>query len=606
MTKTGPNRPLNYHHNWGWLKGDIGNLTDIDVLKEGLFARAQLDVQHPNFPFVWQQVLDELLGFSGETIPTEGYLKANPDGWVEKFWIFGAAISPGASAPNRLTSVSALRAMGLQVDGEDTQEFELALRGVWNFNFPQASNPNDRAGGASYNSIPQENRIPRVTLPPTPQQVPNLRGGVSNAIVDNEVDGPPLRDILAHLSIGRRVNAFSPMQVQPTPEFLRGVGGRVAQLLGKDFTSSKPTFLRADVDAGTKSDMEIFADAVGVGVGKDPYLRANELTTSSASGFGSDWVHTAFSLVIWRDILLASRVAGLLESFNMPSNPFDYDVVGAGPTVRRLSQNANQSAQSWTASPYTLTRMATSKKTFNVLDRFGAAGMWTFEFQNYSQIDKVAAFTQSFVDQMAIAADRMLLHGDENATVTNYGHYGVDPTGTNYDAQLLVAGLRYHCLVTVAAQSASFAGAAITLAGINALRSRMGVLGVNPEDVLLFGDIYLFFTLLNMTELKTLDVYGPNATVLSGEVGKVSGMPFIPSAEMERANASGQLPSAHNGTLSNLLGVHKRAVKLGRLVDMVIKMFEVDASDAVGLKAYAGMDMQIFQNTAVSYTYNIL
>lgn len=576
--------------------------------QDGLYAEATLDPEHPAYPFVRSELDAGKLGFSVETIPTDGYFRANADGLVERFWIFGAAISPAASAPQRLTNVAALRGLGLEVEGEDSQEFTMALRGIWDIKFPvKPENPSDVAGGASYNSIPQANRVPQMTLPPTaPTAVPNLRGGVSNAIVDNEVDGPPLRDVLAYLSIGRRVNPFSSYQVNPTTEFVGKVGARVARMLGKDFSSDKPSFLRADVDAGTKSDMEIFADAVGVGVGKDPYLRANELSTSTASGFGADWVHTAFSLVIWRDVLLASRVAGSLESFNMPSNPFDYDVVGAGPTVRRLSQNANQSAQTWAASPYTLTRMATTKKTFNVLDRFGAAAIWTFEFQNYSQIDKVSAFTQSFVDQMAIAADRILLHGDENATVTNYGHYGVDPTGTNYDSQLLVAGLRYHALVTAAAQSASFAGAAITLAGINALRSRMGVLGVNPEDVLLFGDIYLFYTMLNMTELKTLDLYGPNATVLSGEVGKVSGMSFIPSAEMERTNASGQLPSAHNGTLSNLLGVHKRAVKLGRLVDLMIKLFEVDASDAIGLKGSAGFDMQIFQNTAVSYTYNIL
>jgi hypothetical protein len=602
LDKTGPNRPVNYHHNLSWLKGDIGNIQSIEVRADGLYATAQLNTDHEAWPFVRSELEAGKLGFSVETIPTEGYFKANADGHVDRFWVFGAAISPAASAPKRLTSVAALRAAGAAVDGEG--DIEMSLRGIWDIKFPVVQTPPSGAGVA-YADIPQANRQ-AVTALPQSASVPNLRGLSVSGMADLEVDGPPLRDVLAYVVMNDQTSQKGRRKVQPSAEFMRGLFGRFSAELVKDFKSDQPRFLRADADSGMPGDLEIFADMVGVGVGKNAYLRANELSTSAAAGYGDEWVYTAFNQVLWRDIMLQSRIMGALDNFNMPSNPYDYPVVGAGPSVRRLTENANQSVQAWTASPYTLTRMATSGKTFRVVDRVGAAALWTYEFQNYAQIDKMAAFTQSFVDQFAIAMDRMLLHGDEAATATNIGHYGADPTGTAYDYQMVVDGLRDHCLVVASGQSASHAGAAITYAAFNTARTRMGVLGINPDDLIAFVNPALYFSMLGLTELKTLDVFGPQATVLTGQIGAIGGMPVIVSSELELANASGQLPSAHNGTLSQILLVNRRAVKVGRLVDFTIKTGEVDASDAMFIKAYTGFDVQVMQSTGVSYTYNIL
>lgn len=70
-------------------------------------------------------------------------------------------------------------------------------------------------------------------------------------------------------------------------------------------------------------------------------------------------------------------------------------------------------------------------------------------------------------------------------------------------------------------------------------RKNMGQWGMNPADLVCFLSQAAYYGLLNATEVTTVDKYGDNATIKSGELGKLFGMSLVVSDAFE-ATATGK------------------------------------------------------------------
>jgi HK97 family phage major capsid protein len=64
-------------------------------------------------------------------------------------------------------------------------------------------------------------------------------------------------------------------------------------------------------------------------------------------------------------------------------------------------------------------------------------------------------------------------------------------------------------------------------------RKNMGQWGMNPADLVVFMSQAAYYGLLNDTDVTTVDKYGDNATILSGELGKLWGMSLVVSDAFE-------------------------------------------------------------------------
>lgn len=78
-----------------------------------------------------------------------------------------------------------------------------------------------------------------------------------------------------------------------------------------------------------------------------------------------------------------------------------------------------------------------------------------------------------------------------------------------------------------------------TVAEILQARKNMGQWGMNPADLVCFLSQAAYYGLLNATEVTTVDKYGDNATIKSGELGKLFGMSLVVSDAFE-ATATGK------------------------------------------------------------------
>lgn len=82
-------------------------------------------------------------------------------------------------------------------------------------------------------------------------------------------------------------------------------------------------------------------------------------------------------------------------------------------------------------------------------------------------------------------------------------------------------------IARAAGQTVNAAGADISEALIEAARRGLGLHGRNVRDLVLLVNPYCASILRQLTSVQTVDKYGPNATILNGELGKVMGITII-------------------------------------------------------------------------------
>ncbi len=129
----------------------------------------------------------------------------------------------------------------------------------------------------------------------------------------------------------------------------------------------------------------------------------------------------------------------------------------------------------------------------------------------------------------------------------------------------------------------SSTSATMTKANIHTARSNMGQWGHNPADLVLFLSQAAYYALLTDTDVTTVDKYGDNATIRSGELGRLYGIPLIVSDAFDAAAAA-----VAQGILVNpsnyLVGNH-RGLTLEMATDVVAQQRAMVATRRFGFIA---------------------
>jgi hypothetical protein len=132
-------------------------------------------------------------------------------------------------------------------------------------------------------------------------------------------------------------------------------------------------------------------------------------------------------------------------------------------------------------------------------------------------------------------------------------------------------GLRHKALVDNTAQDDD-AAAVPSLAVYMKNRSLMGKYGVSPSEIVYVVDIQTYIDSLTMTEFKTLDTFGPQATVLTGQLGAVAGVPVIVSEQMPATADTGLVhATAGNNDHGNILSYNTTQFWQGTRRDLMIE-----------------------------------
>lgn len=349
------------------------------------------------------------------------------------------------------------------------------------------------------------------------------------------------------------------------------------------------------------NDMEFHkraCKALHVGL-PDEFTKAMDSTTAD---YGDEWVPTLMDAMLWENWLVQSRVASLFRTITMPSNPFTLPIKESGMTIY---QGSTENTATTASNPTTGVVTLTAGKLLGEID-----------FSDELSEDSILAINDVLRadanDKMVQAMDNVIINGDTTTGVLNINYYLSG--GSNIGATNKVTifnGLRHACLVDNTTQKSSLA-AAVTTAGIRVVLALIGKYGTKPSNCALIADPWLYLSLLALTEVITVDKYGPSATILTGEIGKVHGVPIIPTEELGKTDTSGYVnQTTASNTKGSFVVVHtpswvkgiKREVKMEADRDIQKQQTILVISSRMALASWVVVTSQ--DTTALGYNATI-
>lgn len=270
---------------------------------------------------------------------------------------------------------------------------------------------------------------------------------------------------------------------------------------------------------------------------------------SETAGEGYEWIPTDFSSDLYERVRLALKVAALFPEIQMPTDPYKLPTQTVDATAYLTSENTGDTPTKITASTPTTGNVQLDAK------KIAARVVFSNELTEDSIIPVLEFLKNNIATAIATGIEKGIISGDTSST-----HMDADTTGST-DVRKAWDGLRH------AAVYAGTLTATPTIAELRAVRAKMGKYGLDPRKIVWLVSAAGYLKLLTVTEFLTPDKYGVNATILSGELGKIDGAPVIVSSEMrDDLNATG-FNDATTNTKGQLLCIYTpawiRGVKRG-------------------------------------------
>ena len=283
----------------------------------------------------------------------------------------------------------------------------------------------------------------------------------------------------------------------------------------------------------------------------------------ATSGSGSEWVPTLLSADTYRMFYLRSPVATLFPDIPMPSNPytppysFDNDD-GYYYVSESVSDEPSKSP----------TSVITSGIITLTARKFKRRILFSDELTEDSIVPVLSTLRDQVISAGSRAIENAIINGD--VTAVHQDSNVTDPK----DIRKIWPGLRKLCPAGTKVDLGTFATA--TLATI---RTAMSKWGMDPSQVAWIPGPKSYNKMLGLTEVLTVDKFGPAAIIQSGQLAALLGIPIIPSEKIwENLNATG----VYDGTTTTktiMLIVNKNGFILGSRGTAKVKLESEGATD---------------------------
>jgi len=315
------------------------------------------------------------------------------------------------------------------------------------------------------------------------------------------------------------------------------------------------------------------------------YKRAMLAMDTAESGYGQQLVGAQYVGELWEAARRESRVFGLIESFEM-TDPVAYLPVEVDiPEMLYVSESAANNSGAYGTTKTGSNRVQVTAKKFVIHQ------MWSGEMEEDSIIPFVPFLRRQAAASIAHYSDSLILNGDTtNSPTGNINLDDADPTDTAH--YLAFDGIRHAALVDNTNNDNNAQGNAPTLAALHALRgdmidtARLVDWGhpSNPEDLVYVCDPETGDRIAMIDEVLTVDKYGPQATVLTGEVLKIGRHPLIVSMAMPKTEADGKVSATPaNNTMGQVLAFNRRGFKTGWRRRVQVETERLPATDQTRL-----------------------
>lgn len=276
--------------------------------------------------------------------------------------------------------------------------------------------------------------------------------------------------------------------------------------------------------------------------------------TATGAGTGDEYVPTGMAATLWNDFFLASRVGSQFANFDQPTDPFDWPLSWGPITFRKGTQNTATTA----------TDMATAKSTFTSTEMVAEV-----DFAYNLEEDAIIAVMPTLREEIARGGgdyiDKFIMNADStNAATGNINLDDADPDDDSYYLSAGQDGLRHQIIVDNTSQATDI-NTTLTDALLREAWAKMGKYGTDVGRLVMFADPKTYLvSLMGLTNVVTWDKFGPQATVLTGQLGAWSGIPIVPTSSIALAEDDGKLSTTGaNNDEGTVLIAHRDFWKVG-------------------------------------------
>lgn len=286
-------------------------------------------------------------------------------------------------------------------------------------------------------------------------------------------------------------------------------------------------------------------------------------------------------------------ILNLFPTINMPTNPFEF--VTKGP--RRHVATLAEATAAGTPKAKLLLPGAPAKVQMTAT-KFAGEIITSKELEEEAAIALLPYLQEELLDWLGWDLEDATLNGD-TANTMDAGVAADDPK-TGWD------GIRK---LTPALAKVDAAGAALSVDMVAAARAKMGRYGLNPNDLVLLVAVPSLYSLIVDPKVATPDKYGAGATLISGELGRVWGIPIL-STDIIRTdlNATG-VYSVAGQTLTIAQIVHKQAfihgVRRNTTVQILTELYAESDQDAVLMTTRQALMQRWAGTPATAQIFNV-
>lgn len=301
------------------------------------------------------------------------------------------------------------------------------------------------------------------------------------------------------------------------------------------------------------------------------YKRAALAMDTAESGFGQQLIGAQYVGELWEAPRKLGRVFPLIDSFEMtdPTSylPVEVDV----PEMLFVSESTApyQPAAGSGSTEYATVKTGSQRVQVDA-KKFVIHQQWSGEMEEDSIIAFVPFIRRQAALSIAHYTDSLVLNGDTtNAATGNINLDDADPADTKH--YLAFDGIRHAALVDNTANDTNAAGG-VTLALLNGQRGLMIDSGnlvdwghpIDPMDLVHVSDPETADKIALIDEVLTVDKYGPQATILNGELARILGNPLVSSIAVAKTEADGKVSNTGaNNTKGQVVSFNRRGFKAG-------------------------------------------
>lgn len=285
--------------------------------------------------------------------------------------------------------------------------------------------------------------------------------------------------------------------------------------------------------------------------------------TATGALTGAELVPRAMASELWADAFLASKITADLGPIPSPTDPFDLPLSWGPIAWRKGVQNTAPTAET----------PATAKSTLTHTEQIAEVD-WSYDLTEDGAMAIMPSLRSDLARSAAEQMDAFVLNADStDAGTGNINLNDANPPDDSYYLSLGQDGIRHFFLVDHAGQGVDI-NTTLTDALLRAAIGRLGKYGAmvdrlrmvtNPETYVL--------SMLGLSNVVTVDKFGPTATVLTGQLASYGGVPVIVSESMLLAGDDGKLVASGASNDEGTIAIyHKDMWKTGFRRELMIEV----------------------------------